>query len=282
MIDTSFLKQLDRFSLVIRKRVTSSYAGPRRSVAFGRGLTFREHRIYAPGDDIRSVDWRVFARTDDLYVKMYEEERNLVLHTILDSSRSMDFGKNISKFDYGAMLCVGFAYLAMKENEKVQFSTFSDNLDVFRRRKGRSQLAAMTYTLNHLKLGGSSNLKESLIMYKKYVTSSSLVVLVSDFLVSIEEIRVALNLFADHELKVIQVLDPIEKDLKFEGDFNLKDSETGLKLKTNISPKVREVYQTMIGDHSSKIEDECNKMGAGFHLITTNTPIFDAFYKILK
>ncbi len=281
MIDTSFLKQLDRFSLVIRKRVTSSYAGPRKSIAFGKGLTFRDHRIYAPGDDIRSVDWKVFARTDDLYVKMYEEERNLVVHTILDASKSMDFGKSVSKFNYSAMLCVGFAYLAMKENEKVQFSTFSDNLEVFHRGKGRSQLASMVHHLNNFKLGGSSRIKDSLFLYKRFIRSRSLIVLVSDFLVDIEEIRAALNSVGDHEMKVIQVLDPVEKELKFQGNFNLADSETREKLKTNVSPRAREHYQSMLDDHSAKIEEACNTIGADFHLVTTDMPVFDVFYKIL-
>ena len=126
-IDVSFLSQLDRFNLVIKKRVTSNYTGPRKSVALGRGLLFKEHRIYAPGDDIRAIDWKVYARTDDLYVKMYEEEKNLIVHIIVDYSASMNFGKPINKFDYASMLGVGFAYLAMKENEKFQFSTFSDD-----------------------------------------------------------------------------------------------------------------------------------------------------------
>ena len=120
MITTDFLDQLNRFQLVINKRVTSSYMGPRRSIATGRGLTFKEHRQYAPGDDIRLIDWRVFARTDDLYIKTYEEERNLTVHSIIDSSASMGFGKPVSKFDFASMLGLGFAYLSMRENEKFQ------------------------------------------------------------------------------------------------------------------------------------------------------------------
>src|SRR3972149_8491344 len=131
MISTDFFEQLDRFHLVIKKRVTSSYMGPRKSVATGRGLMFKEHRIYSPGDDIRLIDWKVFARTDDLYIKTFEEERNLTVHIIMDASASMGFGKPVSKFDYAAMLGVGFAYLAMRDNEKFQFSTFSEGLDVF-------------------------------------------------------------------------------------------------------------------------------------------------------
>ena len=93
MIDTSFLEQLTRFNLVINKRVTSNLTGPRRSVAAGRGLTFKDYRIYAPGDDFRSIDWKVFARTDDMFIKTFEEELSLVVHIIVDLSKSMDFGR---------------------------------------------------------------------------------------------------------------------------------------------------------------------------------------------
>ena len=78
MIDISFIDQLNRFSLVVHKRVTSNFVGSRRSIAQGRGIVFKDHRIYSPGDDFRAIDWKVFARTDNLYVKNYEEERSLI------------------------------------------------------------------------------------------------------------------------------------------------------------------------------------------------------------
>jgi len=147
MIDTSFLDGLARFNLIVRKRVTSNYSGPRRSIAQGRGMVFKDHRIYAPGDDFRAIDWRVFARTDDLMVKNYEEEKNLIVHVLVDSSSSMNFG---NKFNYAAMLGVGYAYLAMKNNDKFQFSTFSDDVDLFQPKKGMSHLMAMIDYLNGL------------------------------------------------------------------------------------------------------------------------------------
>lgn len=281
-IDTGFLSQLDKFSLVVHKRVTSNYRGPRRSIALGRGLIFKEHRIYAPGDDIRSIDWKVFARTDDLYVKTYEEERSLNVHIIVDYSASMNFGKAITKFDYSAMLGVGFAYLAMKENEKFQFSTFSDELSVFQPKRGMGQLMAMVEHLNSIKTKGHSKIKEAIQQYKKLIGSRAMIVLISDFLMPIEEINEALYLFGDHAIKIVQVLDPVEKELKLQGDFKLKDSETGVKMHTHISPRLRMQYQKMLEDHSAKIEETCNKLGMKFHQITTDTPIFDAFYTILE
>lgn len=282
MINGDFLKQLDKFSLLVRKRVTSNYAGPRRSIAQGRGIVFKEHRIYAPGDDIRAIDWNVYARTNDYYVRVYEEERNFTVHIIIDISNSMNFGKKIKKIDYASMLGVGFAYLAIKDNNKFQFSTFSERLEVFQPRKGMSHLAAMIYHLNNVKTKGMSRIKESVFQYKKLIGSRSLLVLISDFLINIEDIREALFNLGDHEIKIIQVLDPVEKDLNMEGDFKLKDSETSSILRTFISPRLRVNYQKMLEDHSSEIAKTCNSMGINFYQITTDTPIFDAFYRILE
>ena len=282
MIDLSFLHELDRFSLIIRKRVTSKYTGPRKSVAMGRGMIFKDHRLYAPGDDFRSIDWKVYARTDDLYIKNYEEERNLVVHIIVDCSSSMNFGKPITKFEYASMIGIGFAYLAMKENEKFQFSTFSDDLEVFQSRRGMSQLAAMVHHLNNLKTGGISKIKDAVLQYRKLIGSRSLIILISDFLIDMQEIKDALYTFGNQEVKVIQLLDPIEKELKFEGDFKLKDSETHLKMKTFISPRLRTKYEDLLEEHTAKIGEECGALGVNFYQFTTDTSIFDAFYKMLE
>ena len=282
MIDISFLEQLTRFNLVINKRVTSNLSGPRRSVAAGRGLTFKDYRIYAPGDDIRLIDWKVYARTDNLYLKVQEEERNLTVHVIIDGSASMGFGKPISKFDYASMIGVGFAYLAMRDNERFQFSTFADTLEIFQPRRGMSHLAAMVQHLNSIKPKGYSKLLDTVRQYKKVIGSKSMLVIASDFLVNIEEIREAFYLLGDHEIKIIQVLDRVEKELKMEGDMKLIDSETKGLLRTFISPRLRMEYQQQLDAHCAKIEEACNKLGVEYHLAVTDVPIFDTFYKILE
>ena len=282
MLDTSFLDQLTRFNLVVNKRVTSNLCGPRKSIATGRGLTFKDYRIYAPGDDIRLIDWKVYARTDDLYIKAYEEERNLVVHIILDGSASMGFGKPVSKFDYASMIGVGFAYLALRDNEKFQFSTFADALEIFQPRRGMSHLAAMVQHLNSIKPKGFSKLLDTVRQYKKVIGSKSMLVFASDFLVNINEIREAFYLLGDHEIKIIQVLDRVEKELKMEGDMKLIDSETKGMLRTFISPRLRMQYQQQLDEHYAKIEEICNKLNISYHLAVTDTPIFDTFYKILE
>jgi len=248
----------------------------------GHGLTFKDYRIYAPGDDIRMIDWKVYARTDNFYLKVHEEEKNLTVHIIIDRSASMDFGKPVSKFDYASMIGVGFGYLAMRENEKFMFSTFADTLEIFQPKRGLSQLAAMVQHLNSVKPKGFSKLADTLRQYKKVIGSKSMLVVVSDFLVNIEEIREAFYSLGDHEIKIIQVLDRAEKDLKMEGDMKLKDSETGGLLRTFVSPRMRMEYQQQLDAHCAGIEEVCNKLGIQYNLAVTDTSIFDTFYKILN
>ena len=162
MIDVGFLKTLDRFSLIVNKHLTSSYIGERRTSFLGKGLIFRDYSSYAPGEDYRMIDWKVFARTDRLMIKKHEEERNLTVHVIADFSASMNFGEPVKKSDYAAMLGIGFAYLAMKNNERFVMSTFAEKLELFRPKKGRKQLAAMVDYLNEKKAKGMTYFEESL------------------------------------------------------------------------------------------------------------------------
>ena len=284
MIDTKFLDQLGRFNLIVNKRVTSNYAGEKRSIAEGRGLVFKDHRIYARGDDIRLIDWRVYARTDDLYVKRYEEERSLAVHIIIDASASIGFGKNLTKFDYASMIGVGFAYLALKSNERFQISTFAEESVVFRPKRGMNQLASMVDNINKVKNEGTSKLLESFRKYKKMINSRSLIVLLSDFLIDIEEVKTTLHTLssANHEVKIIQVLDQQERELQLLGDAKLKDMETGGFLKTFISPRLRMSYEAKMAEHANEMKKTCDKLGIDFFTVTSDTPIFDAFYKILK
>ena len=282
MIDTSFLDHLKKFNLIVNKRVTSIYSGPKLSTSAGRGISFKDHRIYAFGDDFRSIDWKVFARTDDLYIKNFEEERNLNVHILVDYSASMNFGKPTSKFDYAAMIGVGFAYLAMKDNEKFQFATFSDKLDLFQPRKGMHQLAAMVDHLNSLKVEGKTDFFNTIASYKRLLGSKSLIIIVSDLLFDPEAIKDALVMLGKHNIKLIQVLDKQEKDLKLEGDFRLKDSESKDEMKTFISPRLVRNYTNMLNDHAAKINDICNSLGIEFYQVTSSNSIFDTFYELLK
>jgi len=281
-IKTDFLKELDKFQLIIKKKVTSSYSGPRASRSYGRGLIFKDHKEYVAGDDFRTLDWNIYARTENYFIKRYEEERNLTVHIIVDGSASMNFGKNIKKFEYASMIGLGFAYMALKNNEKFVFSIFSDKLQPLKPKKGTGHLMEILNFLNNHKITGKSNIQDSLLQYKKFINSRSLVVIISDMLIDAEELKKILPSFKRHELKVIQVLDPIEKELDMTGDLVLHDSETNVFLRTFISRRLREVYKDRLVVHSKEVENVCQKLNANFISVTTDTPIFDVFSKVLR
>jgi uncharacterized protein (DUF58 family) len=281
MIDLSFLKILDRFSLIVNKHLTSNYIGERRTAFLGKGLVFQDYSSYAPGEDYRMIDWKVYARTDRLVIKKHEEERNLTVHIIADFSASMNFGSPVKKSDYAAMLGIGFAYLAMKNNERFVMSTFAEKLELFKPRKGRKQLAGIVDYLNAKHAKGVTNFEESLGRYKKMIGSRSLVIIVSDFLYDVNEIKSVLLRFKNHDVRLIQVLDKTEKELDVEGEVKLKDSESGGILRTYISPYLKKKYLNMLEVHNAMVKHACLETNAKFYSLSTDTPLFDAFYTIV-
>lgn len=282
-IDTSFLKHLDRMALIINKRLTSNYVGERASMAGGSGLVLKDYAQYVPGDDFRRIDWRVFARTDRLYIKRMEEERNLTIHIVIDFSASMNFGKPFKKAEYASMIGIGFAYMGMRNNERFVVSTFSDKLDLFRPARGGRQLASIVEYLNKKKPQGVSNFEESLLLYHKTrVHSKSLVVIISDFLYDLEQIKQVLYRFKDHFIVLVQVLDKTETTLDVEGEFRLKDSESGNMMRTFISPFVRKRYMELMEEHQERIKDVCGEVNARFFVSSTDENIYDTFFRILR
>jgi len=267
--------------LMLKKKVHSAYAGSRESKNPGSGLVFRDYKDYVQGDDFRKIDWRVYARTDKFYIRRYEEERNMTIHIIVDASASMDFGEHTRKFDYAAMLGLGFAHIALKNNEKFEFTTFANKLTPIKARKGVNQILSIVDTLNFTKLTGKSNFKESLSTYKELIKSKSMIVIISDFLFDIDELRESLYKYKKSELLLIQVLDPVEAKFSLEGDYNLVDSETGFSIKALISNRLRNKYKTGLEGHTYKIKDFCEQIGAKFVTISTDKDVFDAFYDAL-
>jgi uncharacterized protein (DUF58 family) len=282
MIDISFLKELDRFNIVLKKRVLSRYQGERQSHAEGQGLVFADYKDYVPGDDFRTIDWKVYARTNKFYVKQFEEERNMLVHIIIDASASMDYGRKITKFDYASMIGLGYAYMALKNNEKFNFSTFAESLNYLRARKGLNQLLSILHILERLKIKGKTELRKAFDEYKKYIRSKSFMVIISDFLYDIEEIKSVLTRFTKHEVIVVQVLDPEERRLALYGDVLLEDSEIHSKLRTFISNRLMRDYKNKIEHHIHAIKDVCEHLGHDFISITTDRPIFDTFYATLR
>ena len=285
MIDTEFFNQLNRFSLMVRKRVSSVYAGSRRAVLQGKGIEIVGYREYMPGDDIRTIDWRVYGRTEKLYIRKFEEEKNVTTHILLDSSKSMDFSSlssGMTKFEYAAMLACGFGYLVARENEKFAISTFAETIDITPPKRGRGYLLHTIDRLNQHKLQGNTRFDHCTRQYDKMIRSKSLVIVISDFLTDLDSIRAGLYMLAPNDLIVISVFDPAEYDLTIAGDAKLHDMETGEIRKTYISPKLKEDYKKLMDSHFGGIRETCMHVGADFFSFGTDRSIFDAFLETVR
>lgn len=282
-IDVDFFRQLDRFTFMVRKKVSTAYAGSRRSTHSGKGLDTIGYREYNPGDELKSIDWKAYARSEKLYVRQFEEDKSLTTHILLDASKSMDYaGGDTTKFEYATMLAAGFAYLVTKDNDKFAISTFSDEVNISKARRGRKYLLQTIERLESQKLGGKTGIDEVTAQYGKAIKSRSLIIIISDFLDDFAAIESAIYRFSYHDLILVQVLDPTERDLTIHGHSKLVDLETQVNLDTYISDSFKEEYQDQLEAHINKISDICSRVGAEFYTFTTDTPIFDAFLNTIS
>ncbi len=279
MIDTSFFKELDRFSFMVRKRVSTAYSGSRRSILKGRGMEPVSYREYTQGDDFKTIDWKVYGRTEKLYVKEFEEEKSLTTHILLDTSKSMDFR---NKFEYAAMLALGFAYLVTRDNEKFAVAAFGEEIDITRPKRGRKYLSLTIDLLNSAQLKGKTHFDYCMEKYASVIKSRSLVFIISDFMTDVEAIRNSIFRLGDNELVLIQVLDPLEKSLDLGGEAKLIDLETDAKLDIYTSPRLRAEYSKRLNDHIAKIKETCITVGADFHTVTTDKPVFDSIFEVVN
>ncbi len=273
-MDTEFFAELDRFTLLVRKRVSTAYTGARRSVKVGRGISPVGYREYRKGDDFKFVDWKVYGRTEKLYVREHEEERSLAVHLLLDASSSMGFGE---KFAFASMVSAGFAYMAIKENEKFSISKFGVMLEPGETRGGRRNLFRAIEDLDRTAPSGGTDFKRTAEQFDLTIRSTSLVVVISDFLDDVESIIAGIYKLSVHDLILIQILDPAEAGLDFEGDLRFIDMEAKRSVMTRVTPKVKEEYILKMNEHDARIRETCNVVGADFFTYTTDKPIFEVF-----
>ncbi|HQQ37335.1 MAG TPA: DUF58 domain-containing protein [Methanothrix sp.] len=278
-MDTEFFQELDRFSLLVKKRVSTAYSGGRKSLRFGHGISPVGYREYRKGDDFKLVDWKVFGRTEKLYIREHEEERSLVVHILLDGSASMDYE---GKFSFASRLAAGFAYLAAADNEKYAISLFCKKLYPGEPKRGRMSLFQSIEDLDATKPHGGTSLKAVADQMDSLLKSTSLVVLISDLLGKTEDALYSIYRLAGHELVVIQVLARSEMELDYSGDIKFVDPEGGEPVITRITEAERSEYLKKLSQHNHQIQEACRQVGADYFLFASDRPVFDAFSEMLS
>lgn len=281
MIELDFLEDLDNFHVALKKNSTEIKEGEQKSDFSGQGMIFKDHKQYVPGDDIRKIDWKAYARTGDFFIKRFEEEKNVTLHIILDRSSSMDYGKN-NKYDYAAKIGLATAHMASKTNDRFRFSVFSETLTDLTAARKNGNLARLVENLNSLRKTPESRIERCITDYSSRIKNKSIVVILSDFLTDTEEIESALESLQHTDTILVNVLDETEIDPDIEGDAILKDPESSSKLRTYLSPRTKENYKDRLEEHVGEIEESALRNGAEYVRLSTGDDFFESFIKVWR
>ena len=220
VLDPSVIGKVAKLELRARLVVEGYVSGLHRSPYRGFSVEFAEHREYAPGDDLRYLDWKVFGKSDRYYVKRYEEETNLLCNVVLDISESMDFGtEGVRKFDYAATIAAALAHLVVEQSDAAGLVLFDDDVrSVLPAGNSTAHLRHIFDTIEKAKPKGKTDVGKVLVRVSEQLRKRGLVVVVSDLVGDVEEVLRGLRQLRSrkHDVIVLQVLDPAEIEFPFE------------------------------------------------------------------
>jgi uncharacterized protein (DUF58 family) len=275
-LDPAVVARLSNLELKARTVVEGFLSGLHRSPFKGFSVEFAEYRQYIPGDDLSTIDWKVYARSDRHYVKKFEEETNLNCHVMLDISGSMAYGSHgITKYEYGQCLAASLAYLMNRQRDGVGLAAFDDRIVTMLPASARpGHLSAMLVTLDRLQLGTETNVSKPLHQLADSLSKRGIVVLISDLLDDPERVIRGLKhfRFRGTDVIVFHVLDPDELAFPFERATRFEDMETRDEVMA-VPVVVRDHYLKAIGGLIERYKQELGAAGIDYQLLTTDQPL---------
>ena len=281
-VDPKALARIGNLSLLARTVVDGFINGLHKAPYLGVSVDFAEHRGYMPGDDIRFIDWRVFARSDRFYVKQFEADTNANFSVMFDVSRSMSFGsKGITKLDYGRYLAACLTYFCTKQRDRVGLVTFDDDI-VTRIPPSAKHLDVVLHELDRIDAGKPGSLERPLFRAQEFFKRRGIVVVISDFYAEPQAIVDALKplRYGGTDLIVFHILDPAEIDFPYDEATSFQDLETGHKMPV-VPEKLRDQYRQLVQEHIAEISRRCNENRIDYALFNTATPLDHALFKFL-
>jgi uncharacterized protein (DUF58 family) len=278
-IDPALLAGLSHLDLVAKTVVDGFVAGLHKSPDFGFSQEFAEYRAYTPGDDLRHVDWNVFARTERAYLKRYRGETNSQLTLMLDTSASMGYSSHkITKLDYARYLAVSLAYLANQQRDAAGVIIFDDDVRNYIRPSTRQgQFMRVAHAIEKAELGTHTNFARPFLHFQEFLRRRGIVVVMSDFYEQPETVinTVSPLRFLGNDLILFHILDPQEIRPKLKEPMLLVDMET--KDALEVSPEyAREEYSPKIDAHIEAMKKKAAGANIDYFLLPTDRPLDDA------
>jgi len=276
LFDEPTLRKLNQLTLVASRVRAGGMQGDRRSTKRGSSVEFADYRNYTPGDDLRRLDWNIYARLDRPFVKLFEEEEDLSVTILLDGSRSMDWGENeLHKFNYVLRLAAGLGAVALDAGDQLSVVFLQDGRVAadFGPSRGGAALARLFGFLEGLRPGGQTDLNAALHQALVKPRRPGLVILISDLL-SAEGCESGLRewLGRGHQAALIHVLAPDELDPPLAGDLQLVDVETGREQDVSLDSGLRSLYRERARAWVQSIQTDCRKRGVRYLNLTTRQP----------
>ncbi|HET9664320.1 MAG TPA: DUF58 domain-containing protein [Burkholderiales bacterium] len=283
VFDDGFLRKLERLELVARKIFRGLLRGEHTTQRRGRGLEFSDFRRYRPGDDFRHIDWNIYSRLDQLFLKLHASEEDITLHLIVDTSASMGFGEP-SKFDQARRLAAAFSYIALHNFDRVGVSAFAEDPGaILPPIKARHHMASLLAFLAELSCTGATRFTPALRAFAMRTRNPGLVILISDLLGAedtqdgIEALR-----HRGHDIVVIQLLAESEIDPPFDGALRMVDSETADEFDVTVDEALRRHYLDRLERYLQETEHFCRQRGLEYFRASTAIPFEDVVLKYLR
>lgn len=284
LTDPAFFSRLDNLELRARGIVEGFMHGLHRSPFVGFSVEFASHREYAQGDDLRHVNWKLFARQKRLYVKQFDSETNMNLYLLLDISTSMDCrSKGVSKLEYGAALAAALSHLALKQHDAVGLILLADEVVAHLPPRARPhQLNEILRVIHNTKTRRSTTSARAFQQAAELCNHRGIVVVISDLFDDVDALMKGLERlrFKMHEVIIFHLWDPWERDLPLEGHCRFHDLETGEVLLTQ-TESIRESYLAAVQQWRDELEVECRNRAVDRVEIKTDDPLDQALLDYL-
>jgi uncharacterized protein (DUF58 family) len=281
-VDPVVLARIGNLELVSRSVVDGFINGLHRSPYFGASVDFAEHRGYVPGDDIRRVDWRLYARTDRYYIKEYEADSNSNFAVLLDVSKSMGFGtRGITKLDYGRLLAGCLTYLVHRQRDRVGFVAFDDDI-VEHVPPSAKHMDTVLHVLDRLQPSKPGNLRAPLHKMAEHFGRRGVLVLISDLYEDPDQVLEAVGplRFRGNEIVVFHLLDPAELDFSFTDPSAFEDLESGEQIPI-VPEALGDQYRELVRAHITGLTERFTANRIDYTLINTSSPLDHALFSYL-
>jgi uncharacterized protein (DUF58 family) len=282
-VDPKVLARIGNLELVARSVVDGFINGLHRSPYFGASVDFAEHRGYVPGDDIRRVDWRLYARTDRYYIKEYEADSNSNFAVLLDVSRSMGFGsEGLTKLDYARMLAGCLTYLVHKQRDRVGFVAFDSDIVEFVPPSAK-HMDTTLHVLDRLKPARPGAIREPMNKIAEHFGRRGLLVLISDLYEEPDALLEAIGplRFRGHDMIVFHVMDRAELDFEYADPSAFEDLESGEQIPI-VPEALAGKYRELVQAHISGLTERFSANRIDYTLVNTSAPLDHALFSYLS